>query len=878
MHKQAWAQSLSSVSAWGTVSVMFAVLAISACTNWVQVDAHGYDNAVMRATSALNVDDFVGALHALSEEQAMQALSLTLRNEEALLGKIPPIDVLTALRRAAASRGGARSTTGRRARRARELGWGLQLRGEFAPAGAASEAAARLAPRSWRSFALLGGLQLASGEVVAAGQALLHAVELARNSRTNPTKAESRACTALASLQGELREPDGPAEIAANAANNSLPSVLLACLRTCARQSHLEGATDSLCGARLCIMLSQSSRVAGSMTLQREARGICSAALRSFESTAAPDNAGSCAPTAASESCGGMDASEATRVRVEVADRTATATATMTLLRVALGALQLLHAQSAAMPISSSKGNPQPLVSQAQGGQARGGLPDNSAKLSAEALGVLRRADQGAGAGADTKVTRAQATGSTLAAAAWPAPPPGCAQANSPCARGGWGCADGYCLCPVGAYGRRCEQAFRRDGSVGQELGSEYGYLRHGGFQAKQRLAARLASRPLATTRPLAPGTQGGDWARASQPPGHSGPRFVLEVAGGYRGVAEYLPRVGDRSDRGPGVGASVYHNIEPVGGGRHLPANHSQARGWAQSTLPLLLEDYTPPTTEHAAPDTSSTQESQRGAGEERHAAARSLVTLGFAPPTAAFCGAYLRLLEQAHFGRVVLEAPLLGDLAAMDGTLAALRHLQRLGYSLSKSLTLDPCHSYDPGTTPRAEGSTGSSSWRRAWRAPRHEAKTLPADLFPPDCARFIFVLHAPPQSGDAKGERLRPGEAARQRLLSDARFLRFYKGLLAHVGHSPRAGTLASVCASSSGRTGASPPSLAQHAASTLSQAAAQLPIHAVPPAPCAAALVLANEGQEAIGPAAAQEERTQGEAGVGIQGEALEIIAT
>ena len=185
---------------------------------------------------------------------------------------------------------------------------------------------------------------------------------------------------------------------------------------------------------------------------------------------------------------------------------------------------------------------------------------------------------------------------------------------------GSWGCAAGYCLCPPGRYGHACASIFTGSepagggGGDGGEFDSEYDYLRAQPFQIKQRLAASFVA----------------------------GSDFVLEVAGGRAGIGRFL----QRQSFGPASAPSrkLYHNVEPVAGGsyqyypsatdrdnqtdRDTPSANGRG-GWVLAQIPLLLQDYRLP----ARARSSSIR--------------RSLVLLGFTPPSADYCHTLLRLLS---------------------------------------------------------------------------------------------------------------------------------------------------------------------------------------------------------------------------------------
>eukprot|EP01045_Picozoa_sp_COSAG04_P005943 COSAG04_NODE_284_length_18146_cov_3.266789_12_plen_645_part_00 len=244
-------------------------------------------------------------------------------------------------------------------------------------------------------------------------------------------------------------------------------------------------------------------------------------------------------------------------------------------------------------------------------------------------------------------------------------------------------CADGYCLCQRPYHGLRCAQTFEAEAAPDPEAGqvpggalsSEWGYLRDPSFQLKQRLAASLV--------------------RNSS--------LVLEVGGGYQSLAGYLGR---RDGGGPGV----HHNVEPVIGGRA----RTLGSGWRTADLPLRFEDYRLP--------------------EDGNASA--LVVLGFTPTARPYCHSVLDAIESRRFDRVVLEAPVVGDLLGMSAIASAVRSAQRAGLTLVRSIRLDPCETFDPVVSSQLSSAEGV-------RRRQRDAARLPEDLHAPDCQRFMYVL---------------------------------------------------------------------------------------------------------------------------------------
>jgi hypothetical protein len=135
-----------------------------------------------------------------------------------------------------------------------------------------------------------------------------------------------------------------------------------------------------------------------------------------------------------------------------------------------------------------------------------------------------------------------------------------------------------------------------------------------------------------------------------------------------------------------PRLGGGLYHNVEPVGGGRWTTAQPWQSEGqamhgWTLAQIPMLLQDYT-------LPSAAERQRQHNGVGpaakrSRGHFAAggAAMVMLGFTPHSSAYCSAVVRTLS-AGWDVVAFEAPLYGDFAAMSGALAILRTLELRGY----------------------------------------------------------------------------------------------------------------------------------------------------------------------------------------------------
>ena len=321
------------------------------------------------------------------------------------------------------------------------------------------------------------------------------------------------------------------------------------------------------------------------------------------------------------------------------------------------------------------------------------------------------------------------------------------------------GCAEGYCLCAPTHHGLRCEQTFERDAiadaAAGGELSSEHEYLLTAGFQLKQRLGATVVQQS----------------------------DFVLEVAGGYKSIAEHLTAAG--------AGLHLHHNVEPVVRG----SERMTASGWRSVDIPVLFEDFRLPAIIGSS----------------------SLVLLGFTPTSRSYCHSVLDALQTGGWEKIVLEAPLKGDLLGMSAIASSMLALQTTGeYSLSQRLRLDPCEGLDPLTT--------LDSQHHATRP--HQTKRLPSGLHPPDCERFVYILTRRPETADEAQQALRCA-------IDGQEFVQFFRDLIALAGSSPSASDAASICAVIEEEEQVEEISVAEHVAQMLALSEAMHPL-AVPTA--------------------------------------------
>jgi len=237
-------------------------------------------------------------------------------------------------------------------------------------------------------------------------------------------------------------------------------------------------------------------------------------------------------------------------------------------------------------------------------------------------------------------------------------------------------CVQGYCLCPQPFYGSRCAERF------GDEVAATTG----GAFDSEY---SYLVSAPFQAKQRLAASFV-------------AGADFVLEIAGGRANIGTYLMG-----------GASIYHNVDPAAEG-----HHALVGGRELLSLPMLLEEYDYPMLKVNA--------------------TRALVVLGATPPTRSYCQSILTKFTH-QFETIVIEAPVIGDVMAIDFIASALTRLLALGYVLEQIVHLNPCSTYLSLPAVLMPGEGGDR---------------LPEGIYPQDCLRFLFVFQLSSNSDATQG----------------------------------------------------------------------------------------------------------------------------